>query len=1000
MKGKILALFFVIAATTLSYAQGTVRGVVKDSKSLEGIYNALIRVKGEAKGTRTDFDGEYQLELPAGTYTLIYSAKGEGFLDQEKEILVKEGEVTVQDIDLSKEAAVLQMGDIVVEADRNPTASSIKDDDERRDKEPGPTDGISEEQIKQQGATNAVQAVQSVPGVTIEDGKSVYVRGLGDRYTKTILNGMEIPGLDPDRNSVQLDIFPTAVIANMTIYKTFLPNWTGDYTGGLVNITTKDLPKKRYIYAKAGLGYNNYATFNSNYLTYQGGKLDFLGFDDGTRALPVSATQEFPNPVLDDPNLGALTRRFGQTMAASQASQFLNQNYAFGFGNRKVFREDRDAKDRITYGYNLVANYRNSHQFFEDAEYGEYRLESNNGVPQNELEKSRVSTGQQSQHNVLWTALIGQSVKFKRSKIDLSLFHTQNAMSSAAILREENFEDNPATLERTSLEFTQRSVSNANLSGRHFLDTTNKWTLEWKLSPTYSLIKDPDIRSTALAYETDANGDVTYDFDPAVGAQTRRIWRRLSEYNLGGRFDFTYKFDVDSTRKSKINFGGLNTYRARDFEILQYLFEYRNGNNVEFSADPDWYFQDENIWTAESDQGMYVNAPKGALEPANNFTARQNIAGAYVMNEFPITEQFQATYGVRVEKAMNWYTGQNNSGSIDVTDSLVLDEWSVLPSVNLVYKIQHGPDSTHKYERKTNFRAAYTSTVARPSFKEKSLAQIFDPLQGRTYNGNLDLKQSKIHNFDARWEHFFGRTELVSASAFYKQFLDPIELIAFNTAPDNVQPLNTGTAQVFGVELEMRKSFGFNAPDKQHLNFVLGANYSYIVSRVDMRESMVPFGDSLVQEKELRQLNAREGQVIGDYRQMYGQSPYIVNGFATFKNDSLGLIINVNYNVQGKKLAVIGTGRIPDVFEQPFHSLNVKASKTFGSQNQWQASVTGRNLLLAKRQRFYESFGAENTYIYSKWSPGVSVSAAITYNLVGGKTKRKKDIEDIPEPAE
>ncbi len=964
-----------------------------------GDFKSKAQGSGEAKGTRTDFDGEYELQLPAGTYTLIYSAKGEGFLDQEKEILVKEGETTVQDIDLSKEAAVLQMGDIIVEADRNPTASSIKDDDERRAKEPGPTDGISEEQIKQQGATNAVQAVQSVPGVTIEDGKSVYVRGLGDRYTKTILNGMEIPGLDPDRNSVQLDIFPTAVIANMTIYKTFLPNWTGDYTGGLVNITTKDLPKKRYIYAKAGLGYNNYATFNSNYLTYQGGKLDFLGFDDGTRALPFPKKQEFPNPVTDDPQLETLTRSFSQTMAASQASQFLNQSYAFGFGNRKVFRKDQDAKDRITYGYNLVANYRNSHQFFEDAEYGEYRLESNNGVPQNELEKSRVSTGQQSQHNVLWTALIGQSVKYKRSKIDLALFHTQNAMSSAAILREENFEDNPATLERTSLEFTQRSVSNANLAGRHFLDTNNKWTLEWKLSPTYSLISDPDIRATALSYETDVNGNETFSFDPAVGAQTRRIWRRLSEYNIGGRFDFTYKFDIDSTRKSKINFGGLNTYRARDFEIYQYLFDYRNGDNVDFPQDPDWYFQEENIWSPTSDQGMYVQSKNG-FEPANNFNARQNIAGAYVMNELPITEQFQATYGVRVEKAMNWYTGENNSGSIDARDSLVLDEWSVLPSVNLVYKIKHDPDSTHKYERKTNFRAAYTSTVARPSFKEKSLAQIFDPLQGRFYNGNLDLKQSKIHNFDARWEHFFGRTELISASAFYKQFIDPIELIAFNTAPNNVQPLNTGTAEVFGVELEMRKSFGFKAADKQHMNFVLGANYSYIVSRVDMRESMVPFGDSLVQEKELRQLNAREGQVIGDYRQMYGQSPYIINGFATFKNDSLGLIINVNYNVQGKKLAVIGTGRIPDVFEQPFHSLNVKASKKFGSQNQWQASITGRNLLLAKRQRFYESFGAENTYVYSKWSPGVSVSASITYNLVGGKTQRKKEVEAIPPPAQ
>ena len=988
MKRNILALILFIVATQLTFAQeGTVRGVIKDGKTSEGLYNALVRVKGQNTGVRTDFDGEYELKLAAGEYTLIFSLQNEGFLNQEKMVTVNAGEVVVQNIDLSKDRAV-ELVTIEVIAQKSPVAKTIAADDERRGNAAGATDGISEEQIKQQGANNAVQAVQAVPGVTIEDGKSVYVRGLGDRYTKTILNGMEIPGLDPDRNSVQLDIFPTAVIANMTVYKTFLPNWTGDYTGGLVNITTKDLPQKRYLYGKAGLGYNNFATFNSDYLTYEGGAIDFLGFDDGTRKLPFAENQSFKNPVLgqDAASHAELIRRFGKTMAASRGAQFLNQNYAIAFGNRKVFREDAEPEDRITYGYNLVASYRNTHQFFEDVEYGEYRLETTQGVTQRELEKSRVATGQQSQNNILWTALIGQSVKYRRTKIDLSLFHTQNAMSSAAFLQEEDFEDNPATLERTSLEFTQRSVSNANLAGRHYLDTNNKWTLEWKLSPTYSLISDPDIRSTALAYEEDAQGNITYDFDAAVGAQTQRIWRRLSEYNIGGRFDFTYKFDVDSTRRSKINFGGLNTYRARDFQILNYLFSYRNGNDVNFPQDPNWYFLEENLWEPDSDQGMFVQSTNG-FEPANNFSARQNISGAYVMNEFPITEAFKATYGVRVEQAYNWYTGENNAGSIVANDSLVLDELSVLPSVNLVYKFKKAKDSTRKYESKTNLRAAYTQTVARPSFKEKSLAQIFDPLQGRTFNGNLGLLQSTIHNVDARWERFFGRTELVSASAFYKRFIDPIELIAFNTAPDNVQPLNTGTAEVYGAELEVRKAIGFKKEEKQHLSFVLGANFSYIVSRVDMRESMVPFGDELVQEKELRQLNAKEGQVIGNYRQMYGQSPYIVNAFATFRNDSLGLIVNLNYNVQGKKLAVIGTGRIPDVFEQPFHSLNLKATKTFGSDDQWQASVTGRNLLMAKRVRLYESFEQEGTYVYSRWSPGVSVSASISYNLVGVKKK-------------
>lgn len=377
----------------------------------------------------------------------------------------------------------------------------------------------------------------------------------------------------------------------------------------------------------------------------------------------------------------------------------------------------------------------------------------------------------------------------------------------------------------------------------------------------------------------------------------------------------------------------------------------------------------------------------GAYEPANQFSARQNVAGAYVMNEFPITKDFRAIYGVRVENAKNWYTGQNNLGTERYNDTIILDEWNLLPSVNLVYKFEKPEDSAH-YKRFTNLRAAYYSSVARPSFKEKSLAAIFDPLQGRTFNGNIDLQQTTIHNFDARWEYFFGRVELLSASAFYKQFYDPIELVVFNTAPDNIQPLNTGTAQVYGFELEARKAIGFNKKEKEHLSFVVGVNYTYVVSQVDMRESLITSGGITKTEKQIREENARVGQTIGNFRPMYGQSPYIINAFATFKNDSLGLIFNTSYNVQGKKLAAIGIGRIPDVYEQPFHSLNFKVSKSFGADEAWQASLTGKNLLLSTRRRLYESFNA-TSQVYSYFNPGMTITAGVSYNLIGKKDKKK-----------
>ena len=910
----------------------------------------------------------------------------EGFIDFIQEVTVKDAEVITVNASLSKDQKVVEIGEMKVTANRIEGAKTVAADDARRRDEKGATEGVTTEQMKERGVTTAVEAVQMAPGLSVEDGKSVYVRGLGDRYTKTILNGMEIPGLDPDRNSVQMDIFPASVIDNITVYKTFTPNMSGDFTGGLVDITTKDFPNDRTLYVNVGLGYNSVATFNKDYYSYQGGKLDFLGFDDGTRALPLRETDKLPHPVLGEDILETRTRMFGQVMATENSNNFLNQNYSLSFGDKKAFK-----KSKAIYGYNIVANYRNTHTFYEDVRYSEFRkVYDDNGNPVNQIDKWRESTGSLSENDVIWTTLVSQSFKIRRSKISLALFHTQNGKSSAARLTDGNFEQNPSTLVKQSLQYTQRSVSNANLSGRHFLDSLGKWKVDWKLSPTYSLIKDPDIRSTALEQVTDIDGNVSYMYTPAVGSEIRRIWRSLNEYSLSGRVDLSKKYTFSKLvkdngkpklaswagRERELSFGVLNTYKNRSFKVLDYLFDVENAS--EYSVDPNWYFQDENIWTPESDTGTYA---KGNREPANTYYASQNVMGAYIMNEAPLSDRFTATYGVRLENAQNWYSGQNNTGTVVYNDELVLNELSVLPSINMVYKIEKKSDSLH-YARYTNIRGAYATTVARPSFKEKSIAQIYDPIQGRTFNGNIDLKQTTIYNADLRWEYFFGRTELISASAFYKRFIDPIELIAFNSAPNETQPINSGEADIYGAEIEIRKAIGFNRRGKEHINFMIGANFTYVVSRIDMNQVQISTGGVTQTEKEIREINKREGETIGNYRPMYGQSPYIVNAFVSFRNDSLGLNVNLSYNVQGKKLAVIGVGSVPDVYEQPFHSLNLKVSKTIGKEKRWNASLTASNILMSVRQKHYESYNSDSQ-VYDYFNQGMTISGSISYTLEG-----------------
>jgi len=961
----LLAITFFTGFTTFS--QGVVKGKVTEAKTGDPIPFAKIKVIGVNNGAITDFEGLYQIKVNQKEVVLLFSMKTDLYEDQEKSITVSNNEVVSLDVQLVKSSEFQEIKELVVRHVKTEGAISVAADDKRRREAQGASDGMTKEQMQNTGASTAVDAVQMVPGLAIEDGKSVYVRGLGDRYTKTILNGMEIPGLDPDRNSVQMDIFPANIIDNITVYKTFTPNLMGDFTGGLVDITTKDFPSTENLSVKASLGYNTAATFNKNYISYKGGKLDFLGFDDGTRKLPIRTTDKFVDPVLNDPSLTRQTSSFSNIMSTEKSKNFLNQNYSISYGNK--FSKELKSKPKLDYGYNVVLNYKNTHNFFEDVQFNEFRKEADLSI--NQLYQDRTSRGELAQNNVMWTALIGQAVKWKKNKIAFTVMRTQNGQSSSSNLTQENNESNPATLVKQSLQYTERSVSTANLNGRHFLGKKSKWKLDWKLTPTYSTISDPDIRSTVL--EKIGEGDTAqYLLSQSVGAEIRRTFRDLKEYNLSGRFDLSYSFKVWDSLSSKLQFGALNTYKNRSFEVYDYIFNVYNPSG--YTVNPDWYFQEENIWTSDRGTGTYG---KGEQQKANSFLASQNITAGYIMNELPISKAFKATYGVRVEHATNNYTGENNLGSVKYVNERVLDELSILPSINLVYKIEKEA-TEDKFARYTNIRGAYSETVARPSFKEKSISQIYDPIQGRRYNGNIDLQQTSIKNADLRYEYFYGRTELISASVFYKHFINPIELVANVAAPNEVQPVNAGMADVYGAELEFRKALGFKT--KPHLSLIAGANFTYVVSKIDMNKVKTIVGGTEYTEKEIREMNAREGEVISDFRPMFGQSPYIFNGFLTFKNDSLGLIINASYNVQGKKLAVVGVGSLPDVYEQPFHSLNMKISKTMGNNSNWTVSVSAKNLLKSARRKYYESYNTDSK-VYELFNQGRIFQASIAYRF-------------------
>ncbi len=942
---KFSQLFIVVASLlsaqlAIGQEKGFLRGNITDGDFGGPMIGAtIVLADNPGVGTITDFDGNFSLSLDPGTYTVnisYISYATQSFAD----IVITEGEVTPLDATLKSAIDELDVVEVVAEARRNTengvllemkNASAVQD-------------GLSSQSIKKVGDSDLSGAIKRVTGVTVQGGKYVYVRGLGDRYTKTTLNGLAIPGLDPDVNAVQIDIFPTAILENVNVLKSFTPNEYGDFTGGLVNIVTKKFPEQKETQVSLGLGYVQGQTFNSDYILYNRGGMDWLGFDDGMRELPIDQNTVVPVEVEVDPQLETITRSFGRDLAVKSATALPNGSLSLVHGNQL------NKESGTTYGYNFVLNYQNQTNFYKDFESNAFLKDNDNTV--NELFQDESRIGDVGVNTVQWSAMASGSMKKEKYALTGMLLRSQSGETTASDRIVRNFNQTGAILQEYILTYSQRSLSTFLLDGNFNL---GKLQLDVAGAVSKSRVYDPDFRSTAYSL---TNGSPT--LNPGDGAGINRFWRDLNEWNENFRADATYTF----SKQFKLKAGANILLKQREFETIAYIHSRRNRSDVD--PDPDWFLQEDNIWTSDDRSGTYTI---GNQEPINNFEARQNVMAGYLMAEHQITPLFRAIYGLRVEKGDMFYTGEGQVGLdyLFYNDEKTLDELNFLPSVNLVYAVTE----------KTNIRGSVTQTIARPSFKEKSIAQIYDPITKRTFIGNIDLEQTEITNYDLRYEWFFGPREILSVAGFYKQFDGHIELVSFETAPDNIKPRNSGDAFVYGIELEARKQLGF-IPGKFFDRLFLGGNVTLVESGVDMKQ--VQTGNEGQTEYDLRTTNLRVGETLDDTRDMAGQSPYSINANLSYEIVEKQFNVSLAYNVQGEQLSIIASGRIPDVYTKPFHSFDFNSYIGLGKEMRSKLSFGIRNLLDDKREMVYKSFGAEDE-IYQAFSPGRTFNLKYTYTF-------------------
>lgn len=933
MKTNFILFLLLFLFTAFLFAQkGTLAGTVKDAEINDPLPFASVSVKGSQIGTTSDFDGIYTLHLDAGTYTLVFKFLGYETVEV-TDVVIKPGDVTGLDMSLKPSSSTLKEVVVKAETARN-TESSVLNVQRRS---VNLLDGLSAQHFIKIGASNLASAVKNVPGVSVQGGKYVYVRGLGDRYTKTILNGVDIPGLDPDRNTLQMDIFPTNILDNILVIKSATADLPADFTGGIVNIVTKDFPvKKEYRLSISGT-YNTKMHFNSKYLNYDGGNTDFLGYDDGTRSLPFNPFQPIPNTFDNSSLLTDLTRRFTPSLSAKPSKSGMDFSIGFTAGNQFEI-----GKKHRKLGYVASASYKNETKFYEGAENNFYRKDPNLSV--NELPLNRSQIGNLGKNNIIVSGLAGITYKTNHSKYKGTVMHIQNGESTAGLFTQELNRTDFITFKKDNLEYTQRAITNGLLSGTHTNNDVS-WKTEWKLSGTLSTIYDKDIRTTAFEVQ-DGN------FSIAPNNEPRRIWRNLEEENYVGKLDFTKKYEL-SKKDAKVKFGTYASYKQRVFNIYTYRIGVTSGFSGNFNGNADTILADSNIWTVDNQQGSFVSNTSVA-DPANSFEANQlNIAG-YVSNEFKIGEHLKTIIGLRVEQFQLNYTGQNSTGTLVFDNESIVDKFDFFPSVNFIYALTDTK----------NLRLSYSKTTARPTFKEASISEIFDPLSGVTFIGALangtQLKPTYITNIDIRFEFFGEKAQMFAVSSFYKSFTDPIELTFFQSAVDNLTPRNLGSANVYGIEIELRKNLAFLSSSLENLKFNI--NTSFI-------ESQLKIG---LDELTLRQNTARVGETVSNTRELQGQSPFLINVGLDYDNSDVGVQAGLFYNVQGKTLEVVG-GINPDVYTMPYNSLNLTFNKTLGKEKKAAVNIKISNLLGDTKESVYQSFNAQNQ-IFTKRNQGTAIS--------------------------
>lgn len=945
MKKRILFLTILALCYELLLAQGTIMGKVIDKTNNLPLEGATIQLLGTEIGALSDADGSYTMaDVPVGKYEVNVS-------------YISFQTVNVPDVEVIKDQSMVLNVNMVAEnisttavvITGSATKQSVSSLITMQKQSTLIMTGISLEDIKRTPDRSTSDVLKRVSGTTIQDNKFVIIRGLADRYNMALLNGMVLPSTEPDRRAFSFDIFPASFMDNLIIYKTASPDLPGEFAGGIIRLNTQEIPDEYKGNLSVGGSYNTQSTFKPTKHAYKGA-FDVLGFDDGSRTL----SYDFPTSQVYDSLLTNVDTRFSaskllpsQWAIYNKNSMPLTSNFQASVGNSFKIGESQKI------GFIGALTYNNINRRI----YGE-RISTLTLSDTAVSESYKDTTYRQ---NVLWGALLNLSYKINdHNKILLNNLYSINSNNNFVDRAGINVSNDQYT-KANYMQFVSNQIVSNQLMGEHSTNN-DKFKVNWGSSYSLTNQSYPNFRKMLYSRNSTPQGvlsDSVYTAQVPFGSASPdyagRFDSKLQEKMWNANVDLTYKYTFLKQEKNsfKVGFAAQSKDRVFDARIIGYAIASPAQFNYDLLILPqDSLFTQENI----NIKGFRVDE---TTNPNDSYTGKSRLWATYGMFDQKFGKKIRFVGGLRVEhftQGISTYTFSRDS-----LISFSKEYYDYLPSANVSYSLGD----------KSNLRFAASRTVSRPNLRELAPFSFYDPVNTTALQGNDTLVRTQINNFDIRYEIFPGLNQLFTISAFYKQFLNPIEQRldgASGAGSLGYTFFNAPKARNLGVELEARVKptfLRYVVDWKAWEDVTIYGNFAYIQSRLNVTDT--------------------------SFRQLQGQSPYIANAGISYNNMEKGIGFTVSFNRIGRRIWLVGDEelgsmkRYYNIYENPRSIIDLQLSKRIFKKgeikfnandvlNQWLVFYEDRN-----NNGKFDANGGDIKRIATRFGSNYSLSLAYKF---------------------